>query len=581
MLRPAVLIVPITIVSLLALFQNCDQGFKASIFDRQQRQLNNLTGSSQTFSAVAGKATCALSAVNNPKVDASAAITSCLNSGLKDLILIPGRYFLKSRLTISNISGISIKTQGLSSTDAACRNASDCAELFADDSLVDGPLLRSDFAQGLVLDHVIISGNRIGRLARYPSFQSFWLKSNAFNAQIHGCNNCRFLGITSQDAVRGTGLEFSGDGAIFERVLFRNNGQGVIEHPDTNDQAWADGLTVHSSVGIQITNSEFLDNSDVNLIVGHAPNAVIKNNVLRNSNNFAFASLMLDNFDASTGGIFDGAVISGNSIDCSSDSHCGIGIDLGPWLWYQPNRPIMGGSVTANTVLNARIGISIYGVRGMSIFGNSIVMNQMWGSSDGKCLGQEIDVWSPVNGMINEYSLDRSPSVDSLRPCIGNPLTLAKMVRLTFNPATAASTSTTSNTTPTNTSPTPEPIQIDTTASGGSASISSQIRSAYLVVLAREPDLQGGLSWTSQISRGTSIQSIVKMMTESPEFVAAEPMDNTAFVRFLYLRLLSREPDSAGATSHIQSLNNGVSRQSLINVFLSSNEFKLLHPELQ
>jgi hypothetical protein len=68
---------------------------------------------------------------------------------------------------------------------------------------------------------------------------------------------------------------------------------------------------------------------------------------------------MLDNFNGGTSGDFTGAVVTGNTIMCTTHL-CDFGINLGPHAWYlSPNT--IGGSVHGNTVSNGKICLNIDG----------------------------------------------------------------------------------------------------------------------------------------------------------------------------------------------------------------------------
>jgi|GEM_PF-7072351 len=51
-------------------------------------------------------------------------------------------------------------------------------------------------------------------------------------------------------------------------------------------------------------------------------------------------------------------------------------------------------------------------------------------------------------------------------------------------------------------------------------------------------------------------------------------LSNEAFISALYYIIYYREPDPKGFQSHINSLNSGMSRKELINVFMSTEEYK-------
>jgi hypothetical protein len=121
---------------------------------------------------------------------------------------------------------------------------------------------------------------------------------------------------------------------------------------------WSDGLTMNSAPGASVSGTLFLDNSDVNFIIGGGPNAQVTGNRVVLRQNQAFAGMMMDNFNGATSGDFTGAVVSSNSIECNG--RCHYGLEVGPHPWYQ-SANIFGGSVVGNTVGGAGICINADG----------------------------------------------------------------------------------------------------------------------------------------------------------------------------------------------------------------------------
>jgi hypothetical protein len=358
---------------------------------------------------------CAADAANNSSVDASKIIQRCIEKSQDKVIeLLPGRYYLKSTISIRGQSGIVFKTRGVSEAAAAClsvEKGTDCAVFIADDSFHQGPLLDSVNATHLTFDHIGLDGNIDKRRAQVGN--DGWEGRVGFNAAIHGCTGCKFIGFASINAARGTGLEFSGDDAEFNHTLFRDNGWGLNKYPA--GKAWADGLTVHTSLNLKITNSEFSNNSDVNLIIGGAPNGLIENNLVHSTNNFSFAGIMLDNFNGNTSGDFSGAKIRSNIVDCGQKALCGIGIDLGPRLWYD-SAPIHGGEVSNNKITGVRQGIGLYGAKDMKVSQNDIKSTGGFQLRDGHCKTSNIDIGDNQNVTLDTGVITSKNSLHGCRP---------------------------------------------------------------------------------------------------------------------------------------------------------------------
>lgn len=313
---------------------------------------------------------CGSEVVNRRGIDATPALKACIERAAGQRIeLLPGRYEIETTLDLGARSDLTLQTWGRSSA-AAClsEGAPECAVLVGSVRNRGDVLFNSLGAKNLSLNYIAIDGN-IGQ--RRAAFGDVNLPDGkGYNATIHDCQNCRFIGFASVRALRGTALEFDGDHAVFERVLFRDNGWDIQSAPDSKVWRYADGLTVWSSKNIRITDSVFADNTDIDLILGNAPGAVIENNLFSNTHSYAFAALMLDNFTRMPGD-FSGAVIRKNRIECG-EGMCGIGINIGPHMWYAAS-PVTGGDIFENTVSGARQGILTNGARGTRLRKNELI----------------------------------------------------------------------------------------------------------------------------------------------------------------------------------------------------------------
>ncbi|MCR5592437.1 MAG: DUF4214 domain-containing protein [Saccharofermentans sp.] len=94
----------------------------------------------------------------------------------------------------------------------------------------------------------------------------------------------------------------------------------------------------------------------------------------------------------------------------------------------------------------------------------------------------------------------------------------------------------------------------------------------YLHALGRHVD-DGALAYYSQqLSSGTPAADVAREILTSSEFTNRN-LNNDQFLEVLYRALFNRAPDADGKRCHMDSLNRGVDRLSIINVFLSSVEF--------
>jgi len=152
-----------------------------------------------------------------------------------------------------------------------------------------------------------------------------------------------------------------------EKNLFGPNGD---HRPG---KMWTDGLTIHDAVGAIVLDNRFVDNTDVQLVLGGCRNCRVERNRLRHSGAFAnaaFAELMLHAWP-NTSGNFTGTMVADNHIDCGSQRRCGYGIMIGSAPWYP--GPAGGGIVTRNVVRNALMAINIDALTApMEIRGNKV-----------------------------------------------------------------------------------------------------------------------------------------------------------------------------------------------------------------
>jgi len=471
--------------------------------------------------------TCAIPGINNPQIDSTAALTKCLAQPVGVIQLAAGNYYIDSTLNMPAHSNFTLQTVGVANGPACLApGAAACAVIMAS-ATNPGPVLFTSWGNtNVTFNYVALDGNIRQRRALFSNSQ--WDKSltpngSAWNARIHGCTSCRFLGFASVRAVNGTALEFDGDNAVFNNTLFRDNGWGYLNAPPTNGiGSWSDGLSIWSSNNLQVLNSTFMDNSDVDFIMGNAQNAVIENNVIGNTHNFAYAALMLDNFNGGFPGNFSGTVIANNQINCGNGM-CGLGIDVGPHMWYDsPN--VIGGTIYGNSVVGARQGIITNGATGTNIYGNSVGVFGNYVS--GNCVTDQI-AWS-TGDSVNIHDNNIAPTLSRLAGC----------------------------------GPTLLPVALSNFA-GTSVSVAQ----AYRDVLGRDPDSGGGPNYTSAVNNGMSIVTMRTQLAQSPE--------GQAVLNSLYLAVLNRNIDPSGAQTWTNYLINGGTVAQLFSILQTTPEGQL------
>ncbi|EPX55217.1 hypothetical protein D187_009424 [Cystobacter fuscus DSM 2262] len=329
-----------------------------------------------------------VSVVPDGMSDLGPSLQTCINnlpSG-GTLELPPGAYGMGTQVLINK--PFTLRTRGLENSAANCEEPGiNCAVLKALPSFNAkvGGFLAAEATQNVTFDHLILDGNRAARLGTTAASQCPMGSDNnrwGFNARMSDCAFCRFTHGVSKNALCGTALEFRGNDGTITNSVFRSNGQNSVPG------MWADGLTIHFSDRATVTHNTFVDNSDVALILGGGQNAVVTHNRISQPGQVAFAGLMLDNFNTPAWGNFTGAVVSGNTIDCSAARNCHFGIEIGPHPWYLPPTNIQGGDVHGNSVSSARQGINVDGAgttqAPLLLYGNTVT-NEAPGSASFNC----------------------------------------------------------------------------------------------------------------------------------------------------------------------------------------------------
>ncbi len=98
----------------------------------------------------------------------------------------------------------------------------------------------------------------------------------------------------------------------------------------------------------------------------------------------------------------------------------------------------------------------------------------------------------------------------------------------------------------------------------------------YLAALDRTPDVPGFNNWVAALDSGTPLINISSGFVNSAEFQAKYgALDNTQFVTLLYNNALDRSPDAQGLADWVNALDAGASRESVVDGFSESLEFKI------
>lgn len=285
------------------------------------------------------------------------------------LELAAARYTVSTPVAIDR--AITIRTRGVREDDARCALAAPgtagCAEIVASSSFAasGGFLTSLGPNANLVLDHVVVDGNRASRLTT-PSAAECRAGHNQYgvNADIRTCTDCFVTGSVFKNALCGTGLHVWNVNVVDS--VFADNGT------HTNDMLWADGLTAGFCHGTYTVNNRFVDNTDVGLIFGSGNGCVGRGNTIEHTGDPTKGSFVaMSIFTWYTTGPYFGADFAYNDIDCNGQ--CGIGLGLGSDGAMGPHFTfIEGGSVHDNHVSDAHQGISVDTARDFEFYDNVV-----------------------------------------------------------------------------------------------------------------------------------------------------------------------------------------------------------------
>ncbi len=316
----------------------------------------------------------ALSNWSKTNIDVSQAIQHCIDvTPVGATLELPAGEYAISRQIVVN-RNITLTSVGKSLNDPGCVDgAGDCATLIAS-PLLNEPWGILKMTQIQALHHIILDGNKDGRegSAAFQTVASGNGNRYGMTAMLD-CDNAQIVGNIFKDALGGTGLEVRQDhrNVLIQNNKFTNNGV----HNRRN--LWADGLTIHGLADSQIIGNEFVDNTDIDLILGGSQNCLVQGNRIVHTGAVgtgSFAGLMIHKWPTRTAD-YTGTVISDNLIDGGPNRSVGTGIYLGSEGWY-PGTPLgwVGDStaralVYNNVVRNTQNGMYV-AAAGFSVFDN-------------------------------------------------------------------------------------------------------------------------------------------------------------------------------------------------------------------
>lgn len=332
----------------------------------------------------------ALTQFSDGRLDASGALSLCLDrTPANGTVSLPaGTYRLTHPLVIRR--SLTINTIGSTPNSLPCHTGvGNCAVLLIDpiNLALENMMPVQIEADNVKFDRIAIAGASIrgkGRICRIPN-----ARPNAGGIRVSAVSGFSITRSVLRDFACYTALEILTGAHDF---VIESNTIGPNGNHRPGEE-WADGLTVHEAARAKITRNRFIDNTDVQLILGGCRNCVIEGNRFEHTGPFSsasFAELMIHSWP-STSGDFTGTVVRNNTIDCGATRLCGFGILVGAEPWYSGRA--FGGLVTDNTVKNARIGLNVDGLTGPMEFRRNKVVNS-GGTFDSDC-GRR--TWPPTN----------------------------------------------------------------------------------------------------------------------------------------------------------------------------------------
>ena len=305
----------------------------------------------------------AVTALANSSRDATSALLNCIEQTPPGgrIELGKGRYTLRKQLRI--LKPVVLATSGVADSAAGCDQIglARCATLVTNlDGFPNPNIMPIEVAADRVgIIHLVIEGSGDPKLRsdcsvpdRRPLGGGIRVLGSHFTLRKSVLRN--FTCYTAMEVLaRANAL-------TIEDNLIGPNG----DHRPGD--VWSDGITIHDGEDTVVRRNRFVDNTDVQLILGGCRRCRIEHNRFRHTGAFArasFAELMLQAFPSTTGD-YTGSVVTANDIDCGASRLCGYGIMVGANPWKAGENPrypgaMFGGTISDNRVSNAMIGINI------------------------------------------------------------------------------------------------------------------------------------------------------------------------------------------------------------------------------
>jgi len=302
-----------------------------------------------------------------PSGATAADIQSCLNAGGTVVLQDGGVYDIDTTLEIV-VDGTVLRGETNADNRPTLRGTPDLHGhiLVADDSWGLNP--RYNYS----LEYLVFDGNVSNRLSQSDN-ECPWNRELG-NVVLTG-RNWTFSHVVSTNAICKSGMEVRGEGFEITGSTFADNGR---DRWQANGR-WADGLTVWNCDGGHIHDNTFIDNTDVNLIIGGGFGCVVEDNVITNISAHAFAGLNVGTFGPDAD--HAGSIYRNNTI-FSAPNQMAFGLMVGDEPWWNPWSPYMSttnaGEIYGNTITGAVVNLAIDGIGDGSIHDNNLSAPAGW-----------------------------------------------------------------------------------------------------------------------------------------------------------------------------------------------------------
>jgi parallel beta-helix repeat protein len=282
--------------------------------------------------------------------------------------------------------------------------------------------------QNVTIDSIVFDGrNGIDRVATSADCREGMTGSNLI---LRG-SGVVFRNSQSINVVCGSGMEIDAENMTIENNYFAFNGKGRLD-PQSRAPAlpWADGLTVWGCNGGTIRQNTFLDNTDLDLVIGATRDCIVTGNTIENNSQFAFAGLGVANDFLSsqlTPGSHSGSQFTWNSIRASRANRIGIGLLVGVHPWFDTRTVFDAGLVQNNTITGTKLNLVVDFIAAGEVTGNAMSNPRPGGIFDeSSCsyvanylLGHRKDPRYPTTAVVQDGYLD--VNVESFGRCSPNP----------------------------------------------------------------------------------------------------------------------------------------------------------------